>query len=165
MASQLEPRGLIQKGLEQSLPGLLQKEQWDRYQAELVRRTDNRKRALVLLLVAKMDRVLLLNTEQREQLSEALLRNWQDSWLQSLRLWQSNEQYFPEIADRHLLPILNIRQQEIWRGQQKYGNVFFGDFGINVTEGMADAPWDDDEAAAAPADAVPEPKAVTKQAP
>ena len=55
------------------------------------KRTASRKQVVIDNLVAKLDQDLVLTSEQREKLVEALSANWKDSWGQSLEMLMNIE--------------------------------------------------------------------------
>jgi hypothetical protein len=104
-----------------------------RYQKEIDARDEARKRVTRLNLLAAMDRKLLLSAEQRDKLDAILDKNWHSSWGQ-LQMLMQDGQYFPQMPDDKIFPILTESQKTVWRGIQK-GNVFFG-FELNMFQGV-----------------------------
>jgi hypothetical protein len=88
---------------------------------------------VLLNLVAKVDRVLILTAEQRDQLTEVLQTNWNDAWNQ-LQMLMYGEQYFPLMPDAKILPLLTATQKAVWRGIPK-GQVHFG-FDLGMMHGI-----------------------------
>jgi hypothetical protein len=138
-----DPRTPIAEALVQSVRTTLSPEQAARYQRELDQRAAARKRAALLSLVAKVDKVLILTAEQRVKLSEILENNWNDAWNQT-QLLMVGYQYFPAMPDSKIFPILRDIQEDVWRGIPK-GNVRFG-FNLGNVQGIEieDEVWDDD---------------------
>src|SRR5207244_13489586 len=110
---------------------------------EVDQRDAARKRTVVSNLVGKMDKVLVLTTEQRGKLSTILQNNWNESWSQTQWLTMGN-QYFPPTPDAKIFPILTETQKNVWRGIGK-GTVRFG-LNVNILQGfeMEEEVWDDD---------------------
>ena len=143
---QSDPRTPIADALAKSVRATLSAEQAARYQAELDHRAVARKRVALLNLVANIDKILLLSPEQREQLSEILEKNWNESWNQTQMLMYMG-QSFPQMPDVRILAILTETQKSVWRGISK-GNVRFG-FNLGMVQGIEldDPVWDDRPAA------------------
>lgn len=136
-----DPRTLIADGISAAVQKTLSREQATRYREELDERTAARKRMVVKNLVAGVDRVLLLTTEQRGKLLLILERHWDASWNQP-ELYMG--QYFPMMPDKEMLPILTDAQHAVWRGVTR-GNRQFG-FNLNIVAvgiDLAEEGWDD----------------------
>ena len=140
---QSDPRAPIAEVLVKSVRTTLAPEQAARYQRELDQRAAARKRAALLSLVAKVDKVLILTAEQRVKLSEILENNWNDAWNHT-QLLMLGSQYFPAMPDSKILPILRDIQEDVWRGISK-GNIRFG-FNLGNVQGIEieEEVWDDD---------------------
>src|SRR5439155_99924 len=110
----LDPRLRLANYLATSVQAVLSPEQAARYQQELNQRAAARKAALVLNLVAKIDKALLLSADQRVQLRAILQDNWHDSWNQTQFLTLTL-QYVPNLPDAKILPILTQTQKQVWR--------------------------------------------------
>lgn len=125
-----DPRALIQEGILASLKTHLPPEQLARYQEEIDERAVNRKQLAVQNLVAKLDQDLVLSAEQRDRLGESLSSTWNDAWGQSLQMFMNIDQFFPNIPDKYVLPILNETQKKVWRNIPKTQANFWGGFGM-----------------------------------
>ncbi|MGZ3469850.1 MAG: hypothetical protein ACXWO1_08910, partial [Isosphaeraceae bacterium] len=126
---------------------LLSHDQESRYKAELEKRAASRKQVVIDNLVAKLDGDLVLTSEQRTRLVEALSANWKDAWGQSLEMLMNIDSFFPNIPDQVVAPILTDNQKEVWRRIPKNSNVFWGfSFGGGIVE---NDPLDDPELAEA----------------
>jgi hypothetical protein len=126
---------------------LLSHDQQSRYKVELEKRAASRKQVVIDNLVAKLDGDLVLSSEQRTRLVEALSANWKDAWGQSLQMLMNIDSFFPNIPDQVVAPILTDNQKEIWRRIPKNSNVFWGfSFGGGIVE---NDPLDDPELAEA----------------
>ena len=126
---------------------LLSHDQESRYKAELEKRAASRKQVVIDNLVAKLDGDLVLTSEQRTRLVEALSANWKDAWGQSLQMLMNIDSFFPNIPDQVVAPILTDNQKEVWRRIPKNSNVFWGfSFGGGIVE---NDPLDDPELAEA----------------
>ncbi len=142
-----DPRKLIEEQLAKNVSGLLSLEQRTRFNEELEKRTASRKRVVIDNLVAKLDGDLVLTSEQRTRLVEALSANWKDSWCQSLEMLQNIDSFFPNLPDQVVAPLLSDNQKEVWRRIPRNQNVFWGfSFGGMI---MQNDPLDDPELAEA----------------
>jgi hypothetical protein len=141
---QADPRGPIAAVVARSVRDTLSPEQAAKYDKELEERTAARKRAVVLNLVAIMDKHLTLSAEQRDKISEVLTNNWTDSWNQPQMLLMSG-QYVPTLPDTKINPILSDGQKLIWRYIPKSNTRF----GLNLSMPVVPIEnelWDDDPA-------------------
>jgi hypothetical protein len=147
-----DPRKFIEEELTRVLRPLLSLEQESQYEAELEMRTASRKQVVIDNVVAKLEADLVLTAEQRSKLIEALAVNWKDSWCQSLEMLMNIENFFPNIPDQVITPLLTDHQKEVWRRIPKNSNVFWGfNFGGAI---MENDPLDDPELAEAQKEAV-----------
>jgi len=144
---QADPRTLIADALLQPVRTTLSPEQAARYQKELEQRAAARKRVVLLDLVAKIDKVLALTTEQRAQISTILENNWDDSW-DHIQFLMYGGQYFPRMPEAKIDPLLTETQKAVWRDIPK-GNVRFGLNLQVMLQGFeaGDEVWDDDQPA------------------
>jgi hypothetical protein len=142
-----DPRKFIKEELTRVSSPLLSREQESRYKAELEKRTASRKQVVIDNLVVKLDGDLVLTSEQRIKLIEALSASWKDSWCQSLEMLMNIDSFFPNIPDQVITPILTENQKEVWRRIPRNSNVFWGfSFGGGI---MDNDPLDDPELAEA----------------
>ena len=121
-----DPRKLVEQELSRVMSSLLSHDQESRYKAELEKRAASRKQVVIDNLVAKLDGDLVLSSEQRTRLVEALSANWKDAWGQSLQMLMNIDSFFPNIPDQVVAPILTDNQKEVWRRIPKNSNVFWG---------------------------------------
>ncbi len=142
--TQPEPRTIIREGLAQALKETLTPEQMARYTEEATARAAQHKRAAILSVVSRLDGLLCLTAEQREEISTALSSNWQDRWEQWLMMHQYGDQYFPLVPDQHVVAHLNDEQKSVWLALQK---IEFGFFGGHFAQQPDDAEWWGDEPA------------------
>jgi len=156
---QADLRETLSAELEKALQKTLTPEQAAAYKKERDLRTAAQRRAVVRTLIAMMDRQLILTAEQRDKIHEVLDKNWNDSWYTYVVRFGSN--YYPEMPDAKILPILNEDQKTIWNGRQKI-NFLFGFHGLGIGNVLEfEETWDDD-VLAKPAQPTPEKKAVKK---
>jgi hypothetical protein len=154
-----EPRETLSAELEKALQKTLTPEQAAAYKKERDLRTAAQRRAVVKTLLVMMDRQLVLSAEQRDKIHEVLDKNWNDSWYTYVVRYGGN--YYPEMPDAKILPILNDNQKPIWNGRQKI-NIMFGFYGLGMGNvGEFEETWDDD-VPAKPAQPTSEKKAVKK---
>jgi hypothetical protein len=145
-----DPRQLIADALAESVRKTLSAEQAERYQSELEKRAAARKHAALANLVAKLDRDLILTSEQRDKLTAALESNWNDAWGGQLEVFLYGDDFLPVLPDKLVLPLLTEKQTNIWKATRKHQNTiggwagfgigFFGDVDIEVEVVPADAP-------------------------
>ena len=142
-----DARKQLREGMLAAAKAKLPPEQFARYEAELDKRLKDQRQAIMLNLVASMDKILILSPEQRTKLGDSLLEHWDERVFPSLENvvnYESNS-YFPNIPDQYITPVLGEAQQKAWRGIQK---VTFGQsFNFNFNNGMANGaePEDADE--------------------
>ena len=144
-----DPRKLVEQELTRVMSPLLSHDQESRYKAELEKRAASRKQVVIDNLVAKLDGDLILTSEQRTRLVEALSANWKDAWGQSLEMLMNIDSFFPNIPDQVVAPILTDNQKEVWRRIPRNSNVFWG---FNFPAGgriVENDPLDDPELAEA----------------
>ncbi len=142
-----DPLQLARDRLAEAVKTCFPAEQAARFQEEIDKRTADSRRASALILVARLDREMILSATQRDQITESLLAHWNDAWCSTLQMFIYNDQFFPMIPDAHVVKFLNEPQRKIWATMPKnQGQVFVGGFmgGILGEEIM----WSDDEAAA-----------------
>jgi hypothetical protein len=141
---QSDPRAAIADALAKLVRATLSPEQAARYQKELDLRAEARKRVVLLNLVAKVDKVLVLTTEQRDKLREILEDNWKDSWNQTQMLMYGG-QHFPSMPDLEIRLILTATQKNVWSDIPK-GDIRFG-FHLGFVQGIEieEEVWDDEQ--------------------
>jgi hypothetical protein len=146
-SSDHDTRKPIADGLLESAKRHLKPDQVAKYESELAERNNAKKEVSVLTTAAKVDRKLVLNTEQRAQVSKILSENWNEPW-GSTQMMMYGGDHFPNVPDRELTPILTATQKKVWRTVTQQNQVFFG-FNIGMNQGIAiaDEQWDDDKPA------------------
>ena len=147
--SQADPRRTIRDGLAKALKETLSAGQMTKYTEESDKRTALRKRAAILNVVARLDTVMCLNSEQRTKITDSISSAWQDKWEQWLALSIYGDQYYPTVPDQLLVSHLNAEQKAVWSGLQK---VDFGFWNGGGEAEQNDGWWGDEPAkpAAAP---------------
>ncbi len=121
-----DPRKLMSDVLLKSVKESMSAEQAKRYETELEKRAAARKRAALLNFVAKLDKDLVLTADQRGKLTEALDKNWKDSWCHQLEVFMYGDSYFPALPDAQVIPVLTEKQKQIWNGIPKQQNQIWG---------------------------------------
>ena len=102
------------------------REQWAALQADRLRRAASRKEAGVPLLVAIIDRQLLLTGRQRQRIAESLSANWDDRWCDALEAVFTMGTRWPDIPDPLVVPFLSANQQETWRQVPRLRGLLWG---------------------------------------
>jgi hypothetical protein len=139
---QSDPRKPIADELAKSVRANLPADKAAKYEKELQQRAAARKKTVVVNMVAMVDKVLVLTPDQRDKLADVFEKNWTDSWHQ-LQYLMYGRQYFPQMPDAKILPLLTEAQKVVWRGIPK-GNVRFG-FNMGNVPGvdLDDEVWDE----------------------
>jgi hypothetical protein len=140
-AGRLDARYQVGSSIAAVVKTVLSPEQAARYEEELKQRDAARRRVVLLNLVCAIDRRLVLTEEQRDKLSDILDKNWHESW-SHLQMLMMRGQYFPQLPDDKILPVLTETQKTVWRKIPK-GNVSFGGSELDWLQGieMADEVW------------------------
>ncbi len=128
LQTQPSPRTIIRQGLAKAVEGTLSAEQFARYTAEAKARSEQRKRATILGVVARLDGTLSLSLEQRDEIADVLSSRWRDDWEQWLMVSRYGSQYFPQIPNDVLVPQLYSAQRTVWSGVQKINVGFQNSF-------------------------------------
>ena len=142
-----DPRTLIENELAKSVTTLLASGQQARYKDEIEKRAASRKQFVIDNLVARLDQDLVLSPDQRNRLVESLSTNWKDAWGRSVENLMRNDNFFPDIPDHIVVPILTDHQREVWGVLPIHRHHSFG---ISFARGIARGdPLDDPELAEA----------------
>ncbi len=109
----------IRKDLLKTLEKTLTPDQMTQYRQAAIRRAANIKKVVIQSTVARLDSLLYLSAEQRAQITESLMKNWDDAW----ESWQGVSRYggvyFPMIPNSRLVPHLNEQQIAVWDRSRK----------------------------------------------
>lgn len=146
-SSDNDTRKPVSEGLLQSAKRHLSLVQVAKYESELAERNHAHKDVAILVTAAKLDEKLVLNTEQRSQVTKVLGENWNKSW-GSVQTMMYGSQYFPNIPDQKITPLLTARQKKVLRTLNQQNRVFFG-FNVGMNQGIVipDEQWEDEEGA------------------
>jgi hypothetical protein len=138
-----DTRKPISEGLLASANRHLSADQVAAYQRELAARKDAAKEVAILITAAKVDRKLVLNGQQRAQVTKVLAENWNPAW-GGTQMMRHGGQYFPDVPDPKITPILTATQKKVLRTVNQQSRVFFG-FNVGMIQGIviADEKWDD----------------------
>ena len=82
------------------------REQWDALQADLRLRAASRKDAAIDLLVAVLDRDLLLTGRQRQEISATVAAHWEERFIDPLEVAFNDQSRCPKIPDELVDPVL-----------------------------------------------------------
>ncbi len=123
--SQPTPQPIIQEGVAKALENVLSPEQFAHYEKEARARSEQRKSAAILSVTARLDGALSLSAEQRQEIVDAFDKKWQDDWQQWLMVNRFGDQYFPQIPDEILVPLLDSAQRPVWKGLSKIGAGYY----------------------------------------
>ncbi len=120
------------------------------YERELAARNEAHKDVAVLVTTAKLDRKLVLNSDQRAQVTKLLDENWHESWGSAPMLMYGG-QYFPDVPDTKLIPMLTGTQRKVWKTVDQQSQAFWG-FNVGMNQGiaLAEEQWADEPEEKAP---------------
>src|SRR5262249_7183874 len=88
--------------------------QWDALQADLRARASSRKEVGIDMLVAVIDRALLLTARQRREIAGSISAHWEDRFLDPLEVAFIDQSRCPKIPDELIASSLSAAQQETW---------------------------------------------------
>jgi hypothetical protein len=144
-----DPRRWIEEGLSVSVKAHLSPEQTARYEAEIQKRDDDRKRIAILNTVALIDQWVVLTADQRERLIRTLSLNWQRAWCPTLEIFQHINAPPDAVSDEYIASVLDDDQLKTWKRVLTRSAVFWnGDsFMANLLAG--DNPLEDEALRAA----------------
>lgn len=144
-SSDNDTRKPVAEDLLQSAKRHLSPDQVAKYESELAERNNAHQEVAILVTAAKLDEKLVLNTEQRSQVTEVLGENWNKSW-GSVQTMMYGSRYFPNIPDQKITPLLTATQKKVLRTLNQQNRVFFG-FNVGMNQGIVipDEKWEDEE--------------------
>lgn len=135
-----DPRAIIGEAFASSLKKLVSSEQYAKYDSELAKRIEFRKRTAIRNLVFRLDNQLVLSDEQRSLISSDLDKNWREAWGNQLE-YLMYDQFNNQLPDESIVPHLNEQQKVVWNLSRSNGQVNFGWGGFGVM--MGENFWDD----------------------
>ncbi len=150
------PSAIVAEGLAEAVAEHLPSEKAAAYENQLKERAAARKEAALKLLVAEIDREVLLTTEQRAAICQALSEHWEDRWTHRMEYFIYGPEYLPRVPDGLVLPNLTDWQKDVWKQTQRPQHTVWGWQGLTFGN-MIGLPEENelDDNAFAPADPVP----------
>ena len=144
-SSDNDTRKPVAEDLLQSAKRHLSPDQVAKYESELAERNNAHQEVAILVTAAKLDEKLVLNTEQRSQVTRVLGENWNESW-GSVPMMMHGSRYFPNIPDQKIIPLLTSTQKNVLRTLNQQNRVFFG-FNVGMNQGIVipDEKWEDEQ--------------------
>jgi hypothetical protein len=144
-----DPRELIHNAIEEVVKQKLSPEQVERYKKEMEAKSRDQRLAVMQNVVANLDKIMFLSSEQRDKLCEVLLANWNEQTYPTIDSVTVYENYFPIIPNQTLSPILGEDQMKIWRTAPKiqFGSIRNSNL-FNQLNLAGDDPEDEDVNAA-----------------
>ncbi len=125
----LDSQQLLHDGVVAVMKKNLSDAQWSRYEAEMQKRDENRKRATICYLVDAIDRELYLTPEQCDRLEAALEDKWEGAWTMYLENHLFGNKHYPTTIDPLVTPLLSDAQRKVWAGVPKVG-IYWGFAGM-----------------------------------
>jgi hypothetical protein len=125
----LDSQQLLHDGVVAVMKKNLSDAQWSRYEAEMQKRDENRKRATISYLVDAIDRELYLTPEQCDRLEAALKDHWESAWTMYLENHLFGNKHYPTTIDALVTPLLSDAQRKVWAGVPKVG-IYWGFAGM-----------------------------------
>jgi hypothetical protein len=110
-----DPRTAMQKLLMPLAEAKLGAEKARLYRQECDKRTEARKHATVVNLVAVLDERLVLTSGQRAKLVESLSAKYNKSWEQYCEMNGDFSQFLPSIPEQSIIPLLSRQQKSAWQ--------------------------------------------------
>ena len=128
-----DPRKSIQTGVAKVISDTLPKEKQDKFKEECRKREEFVRLTTVDNLVARVDEKVILSADQRNKVSDALIKHWDDSSPPQLEAFAISSTIWPGIPDQWVLPELTESQRAvISRINRTSGRVFFGGMGFGM---------------------------------
>jgi hypothetical protein len=90
-----------------------------RYQAENEKRAVHRRETAIHAVVARLDRMLMLSSSQREQLLRLFASNWNEEWGVMGGVLGDDDGPLPAIPDKLIVPFLSAAQRKLWKQHDK----------------------------------------------
>jgi hypothetical protein len=113
------PVKLIRELLEKLVSECATPVQQARYQGESEKRAAHRRETAIHGLVARLDRMLILSSSQREQLLKMFKSNWNEEWGLIGGVLGDDDGPLPAIPDKLIVPYLSATQRKLWKQHDK----------------------------------------------
>jgi hypothetical protein len=156
---QSDPQKLVAEVVAKSVRKVLSAEQANRYDKELAERMEDSKHGDVLASVVKMDKLLQLTADQRDEFVKLLDAKWKYS-ANRLQLLNMGDQWFPAMPNEEINQVLSELQKQVWSGlQNRNVNFAFGVAMDNQQQPDIEEVWDEPAQKSAPKGAEPADKA------
>lgn len=111
-----DSRASVREAISKKAKTLLSEERYASYEREVKSREESRKRASIGSIVARIDRDLVLNDEQREKLTEVLTTSLKSTEYSTPEEYAYMQQAtVPPIPSKLIEPLLTESQQRAWR--------------------------------------------------
>jgi hypothetical protein len=129
--------------LQQTLANAMSPEKRALYLRDIDERVKFRREASREIVVARLDELLILSAQQRQELSDALAANWKSDWDESAAI-QGSASMVPNISDDLIAPILTADQITQWKNIYKSDRrPSWGMSGPGEADPVpSDIPWD-----------------------
>lgn len=137
-----EPEKSLRVALQSALKEVLSPEEYAKYEKELNKRKEATKHATIDLIVSRLDQQLWLSPEQRNAITEDLMKEWRDSNENWLSITNYGNRTLPAIPDKTIVPHLTVRQKSAWNNMQKISTSTIHFLNRNWI-GLAEDPNDD----------------------
>jgi len=115
------------------LQPLVSEDQYKKYVDESSQRNEFEREAAMVIAIDLIDGKVALTDQQRTQLMEKLMKNWDKADFQHLQNYQMNRQYLPAFPDHLIEPILTRAQREILSAANQSRATMF----VNMATGSA----------------------------
>jgi hypothetical protein len=138
-------RRIIREGIAAAAAAELTPEVLERYATELARRAEDERRTGAMNIVVKLDQAFDLSERQREELTEALVKGWVESWAPALAGLTADNDAYPMVPDALIGPVLTAGQKQVWSGLRKFSMQGTTGLGLVVGAPPAEGPLEDAE--------------------
>lgn len=121
----LDSRSSIRLAISKTADSILPAEKLASYKEEVEKRDLSRKRASIQMIVARIDRDLSFTTEQREKLTEVLIKSLNSTEYNAPEeIMLNNQQQVPPLPPKLIEPLLTESQKTAWRRLPKSRNQY-----------------------------------------
>jgi hypothetical protein len=112
--AQTNPIKILQDALVAAAAEKLPTEMSKQLADEFTKRAQYRQQAVIDSLVVMLDKKLALTEQQRKEISDSLAANWEDSWAPQLQIFMYEQDMFPPLPDKCIVPHLLPSQKTVW---------------------------------------------------